>query len=273
MHLGIITCEILRKEIKDVVKEIGADKIFLVLPETHNLAVNLSDKLINDRFLSEWGDLKGKIRETSLEKIEKEFHENNLKKSVIIKVKELRLHDKPDKLWDEIEEEIEKMSPLVDFILLGYGLCGNNFKRVDEILSKARVPVILPRDKKGEVLNNCIEIALGREKVQSLLQEESGTFFMTPTGASIVKEPHTIMENDRSFARNNTIGTEEIIKILNHYKRVIKVYYSAEDKNGREFSRIVENFANKFNLKIESEKGSSKVIFDALLHYISKGGR
>jgi ABC-type uncharacterized transport system substrate-binding protein len=72
------------------------------------------------------------------------------------------------------------------------------------------------------------------------------------------------MENDRSFARNNTIGTEEIIKILNHYKRVIKIYYSEEDKNGREFSKIVENFAKKFNLKIECVKGSSKVMLDAL---------
>lgn len=69
MHIGIITCEILRRAVKEVIEKAGEDKLFLVLPEISNPAINALSRRVNKRFLSELatGDLK--IKEKAIEKI------------------------------------------------------------------------------------------------------------------------------------------------------------------------------------------------------------
>nr|QNO57230.1 hypothetical protein ALKFPMEL_00012 [Methanosarcinales archaeon ANME-1 ERB7] len=270
MHIGIITCEMLRREIKEVIEKAGVDKLFLVLPETSNPAINALSRRVNKRFLSELatGDLK--IKEKAIEKIESKIHENNIRDSMIIEVMELRMHDCPDKLLAEVEGCIRKTSAIVDFVLLGYGLCGSTVGEIEKIIKEADVPVVIPRDGKGEILNNCIEIALGRKRVQSLLQAEGGTFFMTPAGASIIKEPQIILESTIGIIagkmnRSAAIDTPKIIKLMkNHYRRVVKVCYSEADEKDKEYSKTVENFAKVFGLEIKTERGSSKLILDAL---------
>ncbi len=272
MHIGIITCEILRKEIKAVIRKTGVDNIFFVLPETYNPAMDVITKRVNEGFSCELAedDMHIKIKEKTIERIEKEIRENGISDSLIIKVMELRMHDCPDKLLAEIEDGIKKMSSVVDFVILGYGLCGNSVKEVEKIVREAEVPVVIPRDKKGEILNNCIEIAIGREKVQSLLCEEIGTFFMTPAGASIIKEPQVILESTINIMagrmnRSAAADIPRIIKLMkNHYRRVVKICYSEADEDDREYSETVENFAKEFNLKIKSLKGSAKIMLEAL---------
>jgi len=270
MHIGIITCEILRREIKEVIEKTGVDKVFFVLPETSNPAINALSRRVNKRFLNELAKDDIKIKEKTIEKIENEIRENNIRDSVIIEVMELRMHDCSDKLLAEIEEGIKKMSSVVDFVLLGYGLCGSTVGGVEKIIKEADVPVVIPRGGKGEILNNCIEIALGRERVRELLREEIGTFFMTPAGASIIREPQVILESTIGIIagkmnRSAAVDTPRIIKLMkNHYRRVVKICYSEADEKDREYSKTVENFAKEFGLEIKIEKGSSKIVLEAL---------
>ncbi|MBC8520563.1 MAG: DUF1638 domain-containing protein [Methanomicrobia archaeon] len=274
MHVGVITCEILRKEIKDVIRETGVDTIFFVLPETNNPAINVITKRVNESFSSELAEddmhINIKIKEKTIERIEKEIREHDISDSAIIKVMELRMHDYPDKLLAEIEDGIKKMSSVVDFVILGYGLCGSTGSEVERVIKEADVPVVIPRDRKGEILNNCIEIALGREKVRELQCEERGTFFMTPAGASIIKEPQVILESAINIMagrmnRSAAVDTPRIIKLMeNHYRRVVKICYSEADVKDREYSKTVDNFAKRFNLEIKSLKGSSKIMLEAL---------
>ena len=272
MHIGIITCEILRREIKEAVEKTGVDKIFFVLPETANPAIDVLNRRVNDRFsrvLTEDGR-KPEIKEKTIEKIEKEIREGGIRNSVIIEVMELRMHDCPDKLLAEIVEGIKKMSAFVDCVLLGYGLCGSTASKIERVIRKAKVPVAIPRGRKGEILNNCIEIALGRERVQELLREEPGTFFMTPAGASIIKEPQVILESSINIMagrmnRSAAVDTPRIIKLMkNHYQRVVKICYSEADGKDKEYSKTVENFAKAFGLEIQIEHGSSKIMLEAL---------
>ena len=81
MHIGIITCEILRREIKEAVEKTGVDKIFLVLPETSNPAINALSRRVNKRFLSELAkdNVNIKIKEKTIEKIEKEISEDGIR--------------------------------------------------------------------------------------------------------------------------------------------------------------------------------------------------
>jgi hypothetical protein len=271
MHIGVITCEILREEIKDVIIKTGVDKIFFVLPETNNPVINVINKRVNERFLCELAedDREIEIKEKTIARIEQEIRENDIRDSVIIKVLELRMHDCLDKLLAEIGEGLKKMSSVVDFVILGYGLCGCTGSEVERVIKEADVPVVIPRDK-GEILNNCIEIALGREKVRELLCEEIGTFFMTPAGATIIKEPQVILESAINIMagrmnRSAAVDTPRIIKLMqNHYRRVVKICYSEADERDEEYSETVENFAKDFGLEIKIEKGSSKIMLDAL---------
>jgi len=187
-----------------------------------------------------------------------------------VKVIELRMHDYPDKLLAEIEDGIITMGSVVDCILLGYGLCGITAGAMERVINGSKVLVVIPRDNNGAILNNCIEIALGREKVQSLLNEEVGTFFMTPVGAALIKEPQVILESSINIIAgrmNRYVGedTPRIIKLMkNHYYRVVKIWYSEADKNDEEYKRTVENFARTFNLEIKLVKGSAKIMCETL---------
>ncbi len=270
MRIGIITCEILRREIKEAIERTGVDKVFFVLHETSNPAINALSRRVNKRFLSELAESDIKIKEKTITQIEKEIREYGIRNALIIKVMELRMHDCPDKLLLEIEEGIKKMSPIVNFVLLGYGLCGSTASEMERVIKEADVPVVVPRDKRGELLNNCIEIALGRERVRELLREEIGTFFMTPAGASIIKEPQVILESTIGIIagkmnRSATADTPQIIKLMrNHYRRVVKICYSEADEKDSEYSKTVEKFAKEFGLEIKMEKGTSKIILEAL---------
>mgnify|MGYP001102589217 CR=1 FL=1 len=271
MHIGVITCEILRKEIKDVIRKAGVKELFFVLPDTANSVTIVLYQRMIDRFSSEFADDGFVLKVQTLEKIEKAIRERDLKDSVIIKVLELRMHDYPDVLLTEIEEGIKRMSSVVDFIILGYGLCGSTTEALERAINEAPVPVVIPRDSKdGAILNNCIEIALGRETVQSLLSEEAGTFFMTPAGAAIIKEPQVILESTINImaGRMNTYAvgdTRRILKLMkNHYNRVVKIEYSEADEKDEEYAQTIKNFARKFNLEIKTVKGSSKVMCEAL---------
>ena len=159
---------------------------------------------------------------------------------------------------------ILEIKDFVDFILLGYGLCGCSVKEVRDVIRRAEecygIPVEMPSDEEG-FFNNCIEIALGRDKVRSILAEEKGTFFMTPAGAYIAGEPHVVISEDGFLT---TEDTANIIKILQkHYKQVVKVFYSEEDLADKRYSAIVERFARRFRLRVRSERGSADALKNA----------
>jgi hypothetical protein len=283
MHIGVIACEILRKEIGAVVRRTGVDRIFFLLPEPNNLALTILTKKVNEGFSSEFteeartklkSNLKSKLnlnlKEKTITGIKNEIHEDNINDSLIIKVLELQLHDYPDKLLAEIEVSLKKMSSVVDFVILGYGLCGCTAREMERVINEAGVPVVIPRDKNGAIQNNCIEIALGKEKVQALLREEIGTFFMTPAGAALIKEPQVILESTIGIMagnrkRSTASDTLKIMKVMeNHYQRVVKICYSEADEGDIEYRKTVDKFATKFGLEIKNVMGSSKLVLEAL---------
>jgi hypothetical protein len=270
MHIGVISCEILRKEITEVIKRTGVGTIFFVVPEATNLPVALYTRKIYERFSKGLTEEGIKPKQKTFTSIIKEIREKKIKDSLIIRVLELQLHDRPDKLVKEIDYWIQKMNSVVDCIILGFGLCGSTAREMERVINGAEVPILIPRDEKGEILNNCIEIALGRKRVQELMQEEVGTFFMTPVGASIIKEPQVILESTIGIMAGNVNrsairDTPRIIQLMkNHYQRVVKICYSEADEQDDEYSETIEQFAKNFGLEIKVEKRSLRVMTNIL---------
>jgi hypothetical protein len=271
MHIGIITCEILRKEIRDLISQPGVKDIFFVLPDDVNSVTVVPHQQVIERFAIAFADDGFALKANTLGKIEKEIRARELNDSVIIKVLELRLHDHPYDLRLEIEACIQRMGSVVDFIVLGYGLCGSTAETMEHLIEAAPVPVVVPRDRNGAILNNCIEIALGRDRVQSLLEEEVGTFFMTPAGASLVHEPQVILESTsnifkaRRRNRYAAVDTPRIVKLMkNHYFRVVKIWYSKADLTDEDYALTVKKFARRFNLEIVTVRGSTEIMCETL---------
>ena len=271
MHIGIITCEILRKEIRDLIRETGVHNVFFVLPEKVNSVTVVPYTQVIDRFSREFAADGLVLKVNALEKIANEIQERALTDSVIVSVLELRLHTYPDELLKVIEAGIQRMGSVAEVIVLGYGLCGCSPGAMERVISEAPVPVLIPRDSNGDIMNNCIEIALGKHTVQSLRHEEAGTFFMTPVGAALAGEPQVILESSGSVAagltnRHDVIGdTKRILQLMkDHYFRVVKIWYSPADLKDKEYALTVKRFARKFNLDIMRVKGSSKIMIDTV---------
>lgn len=271
MHIGIITCEILRREIQDLARATGVHEVFFALPEKVNSVTVVPYTQVIDRFSRAFTADGLVVKVNTLEWIAREIRERALTDSVVVSVLELRLHMQPDLLLEVIEEGIQRLSSVAEVIVLGYGLCGCSPVAMERAISEAPVPVLIPRDSTGAILNNCIEIALGKHTVESLRYEEAGTFFMTPVGAALVGEPQVILESSGSAtvgltSRNNVAGdTKRILQLMkDHYFRVAKIWYTTADLQDREYVLTVKRFARKFNLDIMLVKGSSKIMLDTL---------
>lgn len=76
MRIGIITCEILRREIKDVIEKTGYNKLFFPLLETGDLVMSILHRKTNIRFIEELRNIKSEleakveIKERSFERTE-----------------------------------------------------------------------------------------------------------------------------------------------------------------------------------------------------------
>ncbi|MBN1455619.1 MAG: DUF1638 domain-containing protein [Methanomicrobia archaeon] len=270
MHLGIITCEILRKEVRALVQTAGVRDLYFVVPDAANSVTVVFYQRVIERFVQEFANEDVTIRTNTLPRIRKELEKRQLRDSVIVKVLELRMHDRPYDLRHEIEDGIMRMGAFVDLIVLGYGLCGSTEQELERMIAEAEVPVLIPRDKDGTILNNCIEIVLSRERVQELMAEEVGTFFMTPVGAALIKEPQVILKSTINIMAGKmkpyAVGdTKRVLQLMkNHYHRVVKIVNSEADERDKAYAETVKRFASKFNLEIKQEQGSENVLGDLL---------
>ncbi|MGC9443530.1 MAG: DUF1638 domain-containing protein [Candidatus Methanospirareceae archaeon] len=271
MHIGIITCEILRKEIRALVQRAGVRDLYFVVPDAANSVTVVFYQRIIERFVQEFEGDNVVIRTNTLPRIRKEIEKRELSDSVILKVLELRMHDRPYDLRLEIKDGIERMGAFVDLIVLGYGLCGSTEQELERLIAEATIPVRIPRDSSGKILNNCIEITLSRERVRELMADEVGTFFMTPVGASLIKEPQVILESTINIMAGKKMkpyavgDTRRVLQLMkNHYHRVVKIVNSEADERDNEYAETVERFATKFNLEIKQEQGFETVLSDLL---------
>ena len=87
-----------------------------------------------------------------------------------LEVMEWGLHTRPELLLETLTERIRSLQDHVDAIMLGYGRC----LALDRLPDDFRVPVFYPEG------DDCIGVLLSQERYAQALQEEAGTWFLTP---------------------------------------------------------------------------------------------
>lgn len=102
--------------------------------------------------------------------------------SIVIKMLDIALHSEPKDLRAKIEEEVSLSSHVSDVIALYYGTCGNFGWDVSKWAEEEGFcPVVVFRDEKGRVCDDCVGVAVGGlDNYRRLLKAHTGQMYFTP---------------------------------------------------------------------------------------------
>jgi len=239
--LGIIACEMFEEEIVELAKtDRDVDQVFVVENECSG---RLCDKLkaVGVRVAS------GRLESFSVE--EDEF-------AVVMELKEMALHEKPEILKKEVLESIARMQDCVDSVLLFYGLCGNALRKIYQLTESVKVPVLILTDSEGDIVDDCIGASVGgTDMYLKLLKQYPGTFFLTPMWAEhwremfqkvhIVRDPWDIK------------GCKYVFDYVG-YRNAMKIEMNIGDEEA--FERNVEEFRKLFGFARLDVKGSMDIV-------------
>jgi len=110
------------------------------------------------------------------------FRQDNSGLTVLVNILDVGLHIVIKHLQEGVVKASKEMSPHVDGIMLGYGMCGNALTNPEELLRNegVRVPVFIPMDE-GHPVDDCVGLLIGGREIYYAEQcNIAGTMFMTP---------------------------------------------------------------------------------------------
>lgn len=150
-----------------------------------------------------------------------------------------RLHDYPEKLRAGVQEkldEIERERPEIDFIIMGYGLCGRGLVGV----STKRITLLYPR------LHDCIPLLLGQDQKDGALSIREGTTYWSSPGwlDSFLAEYHLTDARFRKYAEKfdekrarKMVAAEDAL--LANYKELCHVQWPGLEQHYEEQAKKV----------------------------------
>jgi len=250
-RLGIVGCPVLEDEIVYLLSgDRGLKDVFVVKDDN-------SEKLI--RKLSQKGVEIVPISEEDISSLPESDG-----RSVVVWMKSMGLHEEPKDLGKEVARSAKVMDGHCATILLFYGLCGNAFKDMNVLFEDVRTPVVILKDEKGQIVDDCIAVPLGgTDGYLRLLKRYAGVFYMTPAWA----DNWELLINKMEIARGTEMGNLDMLRMLFEmagYDRVLLIDTGLGDREV--LYRKAREFSQEFNFReIELEPGfvSTRVIDDA----------
>ena len=170
---------------------------------------------------------------------------------VVVNLLRLGLHSDLEQLKTKVYENIREMASFSDNILIFYGSCGHTFGKLKEDFADLKCPLSLLKDKNGEMVEDCISLALGGNEAYARYMLEfrgKGTIYLTPMWASSWKK----LENDSE-------GREFNNKYLKNSLYCLCAKIDTGLANNTAFDENVKEFANKYDMNITHLKGSIEI--------------
>ena len=169
---------------------------------------------------------------------------------VLVRVLELALHLRKKTLQEGLLEAALEMSPHVDALFLGYGLCGNAIDKPYELLADVTVPIFIPMDTDHPV-DDCVGLVIGgREPYYAEQREVAGTFFMTPGWTH-----HWRRMFEQEFGN---LSLEMAKRMLAHYERSLLLLTPLMPED--QMKQNVEEFNEMFDLRVEARPGTLDIL-------------
>ncbi len=236
--LGVVTCEILELEFAH-----------LLIHDSELSRVTVLDDSQSERLI-------GTLESNGIKNLKRiprvnEFTQNSKGQlEVLVCVLELGLHNRKRDLQEGLRKAALALSPCVDALLLGYGLCGNALEKPDELLSDAGVPIFIPMDEDHPV-DDCIGLLIGgRDCYYSEQCEVAGTFFMIPGWAH-----HWRRMFDREFGN---MSVDMAKRLFEHYERSLLIPTPVMPEE--EMRKNVEEFNNLLEFRCETREGTMRIL-------------
>jgi len=169
---------------------------------------------------------------------------------VLVSVLELALHNRKHTLQQGLKEAARDMGPVVDALLLGYGLCGNALEKPEELLVEAGVPVFIPMDEDHPV-DDCVGLIIGgRKEYYGEQCKIAGTFFMIP-GWTV----HWKRMFEQEFGN---ITPDMARRLFKNYERSLLIPTPVMSQE--EMRKNAEAFSQMFGFRTEYRPGTMHIL-------------
>nr|WP_320190819.1 DUF1638 domain-containing protein [uncultured Desulfobacter sp.] len=233
--LGILTCEILEREIASLVAHDNRVGTVTVVegPESQDLIARIETQVCY------------RVRRIPhLSAFEPEGRGNEL----LIRVLPLGLHRHQEILRKRLIDEARRMDGVVDLLLLGYGRCGGALTEPREVIDTG-CPLFFPRDK-GLPVADCVALSLGGNEAYYREQcRVAGTYFFTPGWSHHWRDMF-----GPDDGRNGIVSAELCQRVFRGYTRLLVVHTPViTRKKIRERAKVM---ASLCGLTIEERSGS-----------------
>ena len=173
------------------------------------------------------------------------------KVTVVVNLLRQGLHSDLEQLKAKVYENIREMASFSDNILVFYGSCGHTFGKLEEDFADLGCPLSFLKDKDGEMIEDCISLALGGNEAYARCMLEfrgMGTIYLTPMWASSWKR----LENESEGRKFND-------KYLKNPLYCLAAKIDTGLANNSKFDENVKEFARKYDMKITDLKGSKEI--------------
>ncbi|MGD0826777.1 MAG: DUF1638 domain-containing protein [Desulfobaccales bacterium] len=161
-----------------------------------------------------------------------------------LEVMEWGLHTRPELLLETLTERMRSLQDHVDAIMLGYGRC----LALDRLPDDFQVPVFYPQG------DDCIGVLLGQERYAQALQEEAGTWFLTPGWTEMGMEFifHELQVN--RLAEKGIDPLRVAHRMLKDYTRALFIDMNLGDQEL--LLKKAQEISEEFHLRLERTEGS-----------------
>jgi Protein of unknown function (DUF1638) len=161
-----------------------------------------------------------------------------------LEVMEWGLHTRPELLLETLIERIRSLQNHVDAIILGYGRC----LALDRLPDDFKVPIFYPEG------DDCIGVLLGQERYDQALQEEAGTWFLTPGWTEMGMDFifHELQVN--RLAEKGIDPLKVAHRMLKDYRRAL--FIDINLGNQEQLLTKAQEIAAEFHLRLEKTEGS-----------------
>lgn len=161
-----------------------------------------------------------------------------------LEVMEWGLHTRPELLLETLVERIRSLQDHVDAIMLGYGRC----MALDRLPDDFKVPVFYPEG------DDCIGVLLSQERYAQALQEEAGTWFLTPGWTEMGMEFifHELQVN--RLAEKGIDPLQVAHRMLKDYTRALFIDMNLGDQE--RLLKKAQEISAEFHLRLERTEGS-----------------
>jgi hypothetical protein len=177
--------------------------------------------------------------------------------SIMIWMKDMALHEDPEKLKVDMKETLGQLHGSCQAVLLFYGLCGNAFKDLKPIAKGIEVPVTILKDPRGEIVDDCIAAVVGgRIPYKELVERDKGVYFMTPMWAFNWRE---MAVKCRVVPDGQNDDLMRLVFKTSGYKKVIQIETGTEDQE--RYGEVVDDFAEIFGLEKEYMEPDFSVVY------------